>query len=425
MARVGEVLAVAGYGGNWYIDRQAVRAGAKQDGLTYSGKPVTPGFQSIIQPASAICVMLVLDDGAVAYGDCIGVAYSGQMKRDAVLSPPDQIATIEKHIAPLLEGRELTQFRPLAEEIDQLRVDGNRLHANVCYGVSQALLDAVAQARHVTMAEVIAQEYGTALASEPIPLNLQIGAEWYDPATLEFWKRPLDKIILRRGDVIHTGSIYTTALFERQLDYLAWVRDRIQQVGDKDYHPRIHFDLYGHIGFAFDHDIPKMVQYFQKLEETAKPYDLIIEDPVNMGNKPDQIQLLASLRVALKEAGVGITTMADELCTRLEDHKAFAAAEAVDMQKIKSPDLGSITNAIEGLLFLKSKGVLAYLGGSATETDRAAQIRVHMGLATQPDQMLASPGSGIDEAYCITMNEMRRSMLRIGWTHDRRLLGGS
>jgi len=414
MYRVESLIAVGGFGGNWYIDRQAVRAGAVQDGLTFRGETVTPGFKSIVQPAAAICVQLILDDGSVAYGDCVGVAYSGQMTRDALLYPSDQIPIIEKYITPKVVGRELSAFRPLAEEIEGLVLDGKKLHANVRYGVSQALLDAVAKAKRVTMAEVIAQEYGTTLAHKPIPLNVQVGTEWYDPGTLAFVKRPIDKVILRRAENIHTGSIYTMDLFNKQLEYLAWVKERIQQIGDKDYHPTIHFDLYGHIGFAFNNDVPKMVSYFQKLEKTAKPYSLIIEDPVNMGDKARQIEVLAALRAGLKKAGVQIITMADELCTRLEDHKAFAEAGAVDMQKIKAPDLGSITNAIEGLLYLKTKGVEPYLGGSATETDRAAQVRVHIGLATQPNQMLASPGSGIDEAYCITMNEMLRTLALIG-----------
>jgi methylaspartate ammonia-lyase len=203
-------------------------------------------------------------------------------------------------------------------------------------------------------------------------------------------------------------------LFKLQLDYLQWLKKRITDIGDSDYHPAIHFDCYGHIGFAFDNDIPKMVAYIRKLEETAKPYDVIVEDPVNTGDKAKQVELLAGLHRALKKAGVQATTMADELCSRLEDHKMFAEADAVDMQKIKCPDLGSISNAIEGLLYLRSKGVKPYLGGSMTETERAAQVRVHMGLATQPDQMLASPGAGIDEAYCVTVNEMNRALALIG-----------
>ena len=413
MKTVEKMLAVAGYGGNWYIDRQAVKAGARQDGLVFNGEPVSPGFKKIVQPATAICVMLVLDTGEVAYGDCVGVAYSGQMHRDALLYPSDQIPIIEKHIAPVLEGKELSAFRPLADALEAIRVDGKKLHANVRYGISQALLDAVARAKNVTMAEVIAEEYGTTLSKKPIPLNVQVGTEWYDPETLSFMKRPIDKIVLRRAEVIHTGSIYTLPLFERQLEYIEWLKKRIQQVGDSDYKPVIHFDLYGHIGYAFKHNIPKMVQYFQKLEETAKPYSLIIEDAVNMGEKSKQIEMLAGLQRALKKAGVEITTMADELCSRLEDHIEFAEAGAVDMQKIKSPDLGSISNAIEGLLYLKTKGIKPYLGGSMTETERAAQVRVHMGLATQPNQMLASPGAGIDEASCVTQNEMYRTLALI------------
>nr|WP_315988364.1 hypothetical protein [Desulforamulus aquiferis] len=38
------------------------------------------------------------------------------------------------------------------------------------------------------------------------------------------------------------------------------------------------------------------------------------------------------------------------------------------------------------------------MGGTCNETDRSAQVCVHIGIATQPDQMLAKPGMGVDEA---------------------------
>jgi methylaspartate ammonia-lyase len=65
-----DVLQVAVRSGFFADDQAAIRAGARHDGFTYSGFPVTPGFRAIRQPGEAVSVMLLLDDGQVAYGDC-------------------------------------------------------------------------------------------------------------------------------------------------------------------------------------------------------------------------------------------------------------------------------------------------------------------------------------------------------------------
>ena len=47
-------------------------------------------------------------------------------------------------------------------------------------------------------------------------------------------------------------------------------------------------------------------------------------------------------------------------------------------------------------------------GGTCNETDRSAQVCVHCAMATQPAQILAKPGMGVDEGYMIVYNEMNR-----------------
>ena len=64
------------------IRRRSVRA--EHDGFTYVGAPVTPRFRAIRQPGEAVSVMLVVDDGQVAYGDCAAVQYSGVGGRDGL-----------------------------------------------------------------------------------------------------------------------------------------------------------------------------------------------------------------------------------------------------------------------------------------------------------------------------------------------------
>jgi methylaspartate ammonia-lyase len=69
----------------------------------------------------------------------------------------------------------------------------------------------------------------------------------------------------------------------------------------------------------------------------------------------------------------------------------------------------------DAVLYCRSQGIGAYLGGSCNETDRSAQVCVHIAMATGPDQMLAKPGMGMDEGYMILFNEMSRILaLRSG-----------
>ena len=78
------------------------------------------------------------------------------------------------------------------------------------------------------------------------------------------------------------------------------------------------------------------------------------------------------------------------------------------MIQIKTPDLGGINNTIEAVLYCKERGIGAYQGGTCNETDRSAQVCVNCAMATQPVQILAKPGMGVDEGFMIVYNEMER-----------------
>ncbi len=58
-------------------------------------------------------------------------------------------------------------------------------------------------------------------------------------------------------------------------------------------------------------------------------------------------------------------------------------AKCCDMVQIKTPDLGSIHNAIEAVLYCHSHGVEAYLGGTCNETDVSARACLHIAQATR------------------------------------------
>lgn len=402
-----DVIASPGLTGFYFDDQQAIKAGAAHDGFAYLGEPQTPGFKAVRQRGESISVMLILEDGQVASGDCAAVQYSGAGGRDPLFLAEEFISIIMEEIAPMLIGQNLDSFRHLAGQIeDSKRPNGVRYHTAIRYGISQAILDGVAKAHQKTMTEVIVKEYELPMVLEPVPIFTQTGDDRYDNA---------DKAIIKRAGVLPHALInhVETKLGnhgELLLDYVEWLRNRVLSLGGDDYRPVLHIDVYGTIGIAFKDDTEQMVNYFAKLEKAASPLHLRIEGPMDAGSIKGQIEQLKSLRDALKVRGVNVEIVADEWCNTYEDIVKFVDAQAADMVQIKTPDLGGIQNTIEAVIYAKKFGVGAYVGGSCNETDAGGRTAVHVSLATQPDQMLAKPGMGVDEGYMIVHNEMNRTL---------------
>lgn len=393
--------------GFYFDDQRAIKKGADHDGFTYLGDPVTPGFQAIRQSGEAVSVMLVLEDGQVAYGDCAAVQYSGAGGRDPLFLANDFIPVIEKEIKPRLVGRELNSFKTLAEEIDSMKdaKTGKSIHTALRYGVTQAILDAVAKGKHKLMCEVVAEEYGTTVSEKEIPIFTQSGDNRYENS---------DKMIIKGAQVLPHALInhVETKLGNDGgllLEYITWLKNRVLQLRtSEEYQPVLHIDVYGTIGIAFNNDLEKMVDFFRKAEAAAAPLQLRIEGPMDMEEREKQMLALKELTARLHAEKIGVQVVADEWCNTFDDIKYFADNGAGDMLQIKTPDLGGINNIIESVIYCKKKGVGAYQGGTCNETDRSAQVCVHVAMATQPVQMLAKPGMGVDEGLMIVYNEMER-----------------
>ena len=405
--KIVDVVCSAGRTGFYFDDQRAIKKGAGHDGVFYTGKTVTEGFTSIRMPGESVSVMIVLEDGQIAYGDCAAVQYSGAGGRDPLFLAKDFIPVIEKYIKPELVGKEADNFRALAAMAEAIRVDGKRLHTAIRYGVSQAILDAVAKATGRLMCEVVADEYNCTVSEKPIPIFTQSGDDRYDNA---------DKMIIKQASVLPHALInhVETKLGpkgEKLADYVVWLRDRILgNRADESYNPVLHIDVYGTIGQVFgNNNYTGMADYIMKLEELAKPFRLRIEGPMDCDcDRETQMTALAGLTAELDKRGSTVELVADEWCNTLEDIKLFADHKAGHMVQIKTPDLGGINNTIEAVLYCKEKGIGAYQGGTCNETDRSAQVCVHCAMATQPVQILAKPGMGVDEGFMIVYNEMNR-----------------
>lgn len=404
--KIKNVILSKSYTGFYFDDQKAIKQGAGHDGFMYLGDPATEGFSKVRQTGEAISIQLVLEDGSVGYGDCAAVQYSGAGGRDPLFLSSDFIPFLEKNIVPLLIGEDVSSFRPLAEKYDRMEINGKKLHTAIRYGLTQALLNACAQANHLTMAEVIRKEYNISEKEyKPVAIFAQTGDDRYINA---------DKMIIKEVDVLPHALINHV---ETKLgkdgsilkEYVAWLRDRILKWRvNENYNPVFHIDVYGTIGIAFNNDVDKMTTYLMELEETAKPFAIRIEGPVDTGDREGTMVALRDITAELEKRGSKLEIVADEWCNTLEDIKYFADNKAGHMLQIKTPDLGGVNNVAEAILYCNEKNIGSYCGGTCNETNISAQTTTNIAIACMADQCLAKPGMGVDEGYMIVRNEMNR-----------------
>ena len=401
--------ATPGYAGFFFDDQRAIKQGARQDGFTYDGGPVTAGFEEIRQAGETIIVDIELEDGSVVRGDCAAVQYSGAGGRDPLFRAEEYAPVIEGPVADALVGRDATDFRTNAERLETLRDGDDRLHTAIRYGVSQALLAAAAEAERTTRTDVLAGALETEPATEPVPVFGQSGDDRYTNT---------EKMFVKGVPVLPHGLINSVEKIgadgETLREYVAWLADRSQELGPDEYEPRFHIDVYGMIGELFGppYDRAEVVDYVATLETAAAPFPIQIEGPMDVGNRGDQIDAMGELRDGLADAGVGVDIVADEWCNTFEDVRKFVDAGAADIVQIKTPDLGGIHRSGQAVQYCAGTETRAYLGGTCNETETSARACAHVALATDAAQVLAKPGMGFDEGYMIVENEMRRTIAR-------------
>ena len=184
-------------------------------------------------------MLLLLDDGGVEFGDCAAVQYSGAAAATRCSPPETRLPPSRRWSRPRCGAPTWPRdFRTVSARIDALTTgpDNSPLHTAVRYGVSQAVLAAVARARRITMAEVIRDEYDTGAPLVPVPLYAQTGDDRYGNA---------EKMIIKGVDVLPHGLINNvTEKFgqsgEILADYVRWLVGRI-----RDLAPSPEYDIRG------------------------------------------------------------------------------------------------------------------------------------------------------------------------------------
>jgi methylaspartate ammonia-lyase len=292
--KVVDAIAVPLRSGIFRADRASVREGGAHDGFLYEGRPATPGFRTIREAGVSVSIMLLLEDGRVAHGDCADVRYAGVGGRGPLIDPGAPIAEIGQALQPELPGRDITSFRELGDQIDALEPGGRPLSTSLRYNISQALLVA-AQSGGLTMAEVISDEYDTGRRADP-------GAALRPERRRALHQRRQDdhqegRRLPARPDQHRRRQARlrrAAAPGLRAVGARPHRRDRGARVRSGDPHRRLRRardDLHD--------DLDRIATYLDELRQRAAPYALRLEHPIDAGDREAQIETYVKLRALL------------------------------------------------------------------------------------------------------------------------------
>jgi len=401
MAEIVDIKLVPTQGAYYYEDVAALQQRPTAESDRWTAPPATKGFRTAREVAETVSIGLRLSDGRLYWGDAVAVSYSGKAGRLGVYRSAPGIEELKAQFLPEFAGRHLGSFRRMAETLEQLD-----LHNASRYGASQALLAAVAGTRGVTPTEILCEEWHLPLPVGPIPIQGSCGNSRYENA---------DKMIVNRlASLPHTQVDDIPKQLgnrgEVLLQYVRWLKERIQTLGGPDYLPILHLDTHGSIAQIFWNDMGLISDYLKTLEAEAAPFGLRMESVFVAASRTEQIDCLARLKQKLQSNRSNVKLVADEWANTKTDILEFLRAGAADMIHIKMPDLGSLHCSLEAVLECRAHEVATLLGGSCIETDLSARASVHVALASRPDVFLAKPGMGINEAIQIVRNEMARTL---------------
>lgn len=390
---------------------------------------------------ATLSIGLVLDNERVAWGVC-------PVPGDNDLTVAAAAGAIQQRVAPVLQGQRLDSFRRLAAKIDALTetvtINEHRpqpkrekqagkfsrrdlftgrlwspespqppqtreitverpLHAAIRYGVSQALLVAVAMGQKKSIAEAIAAEYGLPGAATAIPAHVSLGPPG-DEATsivnalLAHQAASLGYTIAADEDKAQLGS---SGEFLQQ--HVRRLQTHIAAAATA-YQPFIHLELNGGLGRLLENNPGKILGALYGLEQAAAPYPVRVVDALVMDDREAQISALRQLKGYLRIRRMRLELVASAWVDTREDADAFIEAEAIHAIQLNAPRLGSLHQTIEAIQTGREKGVTTLLAGDGCADGRSAQILAHVALATQPEAFVAS---GLSD-WSLVYNEMVR-----------------
>jgi methylaspartate ammonia-lyase len=284
------------------------------------------------------------------------------------------------------------------------------LSPSLRYGLSQALLTALAAVREVTLTELIAVEFNLPFQPALTPMHLDInGAAPAPDASV------LSKHIQSLGYRIGVGNPKERlgsdgAKLQR---FIRELTDLIERVTEPDYRPAIHLDVAGGLGQIYEDNVGRILGALYGLEQAAQPYPLCISDPVSTDDPDKQIEIRQQLLDFIRLRGMRIRLGVRSPLRSLADVQRFAATGAAHLLELSLPQLGTIQQSIRAIHICRQAGMAVLL----RDDGNAPQFACHASLAAQPDLLAVSWDAherrNLDQMYA----EMARTVAWINRNH--------
>ena len=355
--------------------------------------------------------------------------------------PAEAVEAIRQQVAPALVGQKLESFRSLANRVESLRetvtvtwqetpvphqdngisrralltgrLDGEEepagrtvdetferpLHPAVRYGLSHALLSAVALAQGTTPVEVLLAEYELPRPVTAASLLSTVGTG-------------TSTAVACAHRVAGLGVVWPGDDPEEELGrnngrlqgYVRQLTHYLARTADDGYRPALHLDVGGGLGALYDDDAGRLLGALYGLNRVANPYPLVVADPIAMDSRDEQIEKMAELKKYVGMRDLSVRLAAGAWIDLPADAAAFAEGNAAELLQLDMVRMGGIQRTVETALSVRQQDVGVLL---ESHGDPSA---VHVALALQPDFTSTGPHYEDGRGIAAFHNEMARTL---------------
>ena len=399
-----------------------------------------PGLTGTAIPGQMLSVGLMVDNEHLFWGECVGTA-------DFQAEPAT--ATVRQVVQPRLQGQPITSFKEIAtlltgltekvtltkttitptpppppgpsrrsllrgqwtadppappQPITESYEVERPVASAIGYGLSQALLVAVAWTQNKSVIQVLGDEYGLDQPQTAVPLHAEINPNI--PLSIPtITNSPIASIgysISGTNPIVELGQDgEVLQRFARQL------KEELIKTADPQ-SLAFYFNVRGGYGVLREDKLGQILGMLYGLEKAAEPFLVRVEDPFILDDRDEQIKKMANLKSYLRTRRMKLQLVAHAGIQSAADAQAFVERKAAHMLVIDLPQMGSLAESITAVLAAQQQGIGVLLGGSPDETQLAAQSSLHLALALQPTLLLAKPGRLGDTGIATAYNEMNR-----------------
>ncbi len=401
----------------------------------------------VAQRQEIVLIGLQLSNGRIAWGDCVADPYTAipftvqygleaietyvrpRLHRQTITSLPilmehlagirETVLVTETHQPPppkpkgpsrrdILRGSWQPPTAVPEPVINRYEVE-RPLHPALQYGLSQALLKAVALAQGKSVLTVLCDTYDLPLSPTAVPLHAEINPHLpLDIATII--DNPIQSVGYSTSgsnpalELGHNGEVLQR--FVRQL------KESLREKVDPQT-LAFYLTVRGGYGHLCDNNLGKILGMLVGLEKVAEPFLVRIQDPFMLNEQAEQIKQMANLKSYLESRGMKLQLVAQAGIQSAADALAFVAGGAAHMLHLHLPQIGDIGAAITTTKICQENDIGTLWGGSPKETEVAARLSVQVALAAQATLLLVKNGHLGSRAVSQIYNEMARALAAV------------